>query len=97
MRRTNNFLYRFNETLFRPHGLLCFVTTCKPDRDSSTGEVELLRAAPLVFLDDTVVRDGQESLGSFTADDFDERSQARYVRRSCEEEVWRPIADSEII
>lgn len=40
---------------------------------------QLLEAAALVFPDDDEARHGRKSLGSFTTDYFDERSQWEYV------------------
>ena len=44
IRRSNTFLDKYNEQLFEPHGLVCVITTYKPDQMSSTVGVDMLNS-----------------------------------------------------
>ena len=46
---------------------------------TTNGELQLPEPAALVFPDDEEARHGRKSLGSFTADYVDKRSQCEYV------------------
>jgi hypothetical protein len=42
--RSTTFLDKYNEQLFEPHGLLCVITTYKPDRKSPTVGADMLNS-----------------------------------------------------
>ena len=69
--------------------------------EPTQGELELPEAAALVFLGDDPATGGQKvnsmkSLGSFTAEYFDKRSQAKYVSFfACLQSIGTRCADAE--
>jgi hypothetical protein len=53
--------------------------TMRMSSGNTNGGLDLPEAAALVFPEEIQSRDGIKGLGSFTADYFDKRSQAKYV------------------